>query len=180
MTSAPLPSDRSRSTTSVTAREEHFPQTPWLSEIELKGLSELGAATLAHRYRSAGAAYSPDASPEEIAEWQARQEEEDRKLREAAARAAERFTQELDDRLGRAYSEGREQAEAESGRRDALFRGYVLYVVVAAVVLLPFMAILLQLKPETFGSYVAPVTGIAGTIVGYWFGSGDRGRRRSE
>jgi hypothetical protein len=77
---------------------------------------------------------------------------------------------------GRAYAEGRRLAEAESGRRDALFRGYVLYVVVAAIVLLPFVAILLQLKPETFGSYVAPVTGIAGTIVGYWFGSSDRPR----
>lgn len=180
MTSAPSPPDNSPSTASVTAREEHFPQAAWLSEIELKGLSELGAATLVGRYASKAAAHSPDASPEEIAEWQARHEEEDRKLREAATRAAQRFAQELDDRLGRAYSEGRQLAEAESGRRDALFRGYVLYVVVAAVVLLPFVAIVLQLKPETFGSYVAPVTGIAGTIVGYWFGSGDRGRRRPE
>ena len=157
-----------------------FSQALWLSEIELKGLSELGAATLARRYGSLAEPYSPNATPEEIAERQARQEEEDQKLREAASRAAERFAQELDDRLGRAYTEGWQRAEAESGRRDALFRGYVLYVVVAAVVLLPFVAIILQLKPETFGSYVAPVTGIAGTIVGYWFGSGDRARRRSE
>lgn len=75
-----------------------------------------------------------------------------------------------------AYAEGEALADAENGRRDALFRGCVLYVVVAAIVLLPFLAILLQLKPETFGSYVAPVTGIAGAIVGHRFGSGDRGR----
>jgi hypothetical protein len=34
---------------------------------------------------------------------------------------------------------------------------------------------LLQLDPQTFGAFIAPVTGIAGTIVGYWFGTVGQG-----
>lgn len=99
-----------------------------------------------------------------------------REVNVARPDAAKNFERAIESRLQRAYAEGRAVVDAESGRRDALFRGYALYVVVAAVVLLPFVAIFLQLKPETFGSYVAPVTGIAGTIVGYWFGSSERDR----
>jgi hypothetical protein len=42
---------------------------------------------------------------------------------------------------------------------------------------MPIIAMALRLDPTTFGSYLAPVTAIAGTIVGYWFGTADRDRR---
>ena len=53
--------------------------------------------------------------------------------------------------------------------------------VVAAVVAMPLLAIVLNIDPERFGSYIAPVTAIAGTVVGYWFssaGSASSGRSR--
>lgn len=50
----------------------------------------------------------------------------------------------------------------------------MLLLVVLAVVAMPVIAILIGLSPEDFGAYIAPVTGIAGTVVGYWFGSADR------
>jgi hypothetical protein len=36
---------------------------------------------------------------------------------------------------------------------------------------MPVIAMVTKLDPQTFGSYIAPVTGIAGTVVGYWFGT---------
>jgi hypothetical protein len=45
---------------------------------------------------------------------------------------------------------------------------------VLAVVQMPIVAIIAGLSPQDFGSYIAPVTAIAATVVGYWFG--ERGR----
>lgn len=60
-------------------------------------------------------------------------------------------------------------------------RSYVLYLVVLAVVLMPLIAMITKVNPQTFGAYIAPVTGIAGTVVGYWFGTVDRrGDRRPD
>lgn len=174
---APPPSDIPHT---ALPQQELLRQPLRLSDIELQALSKLGAEAFGVAWEtSPGDDYGQVLSAEEQAERRARYEEEERKRQEATAQAAEKFERELEDRLQRAYVEGQRLAEAESGRRDALFRGYVLYVVVAAIVLLPFVAMLLELKPETFGSYVAPVTGVAGTIVGYWFGSGERGRGAS-
>jgi hypothetical protein len=53
-------------------------------------------------------------------------------------------------------------------------RSIVLLLVVLAVVLMPIVAIIAGLSPQDFGSYIAPVTAIAGTVVGHWFG--ERGR----
>jgi hypothetical protein len=39
---------------------------------------------------------------------------------------------------------------------------------------MPIIAILIDLNPTDFGTYIAPVTGIAGTVVGYWFGQASR------
>ena len=40
-----------------------------------------------------------------------------------------------------------------------------------AVVLLVFLAVILRLPPADFAQYMAPLTGIAGLALGYWFGS---------
>ena len=41
----------------------------------------------------------------------------------------------------------------------------------ASVVVLVFIGVILRLPPEDFAQYIAPLTGIAGLALGYWFGS---------
>jgi hypothetical protein len=54
-------------------------------------------------------------------------------------------------------------------------RGIVLYLVVLAVVLMPVLAMgWFNIRPAEFSQYVAPITGIAGTVLGYWFGRQDQ------
>jgi hypothetical protein len=54
-------------------------------------------------------------------------------------------------------------------------RAIALITVVVAIVATPIYAMATSVDPESFSSYIAPVTGIAGAVVGYWFGakSGD-------
>jgi len=40
-----------------------------------------------------------------------------------------------------------------------------------AVVLMVFLGLILRLPPADFAQYMAPLTGIAGLALGYWFGS---------
>ncbi len=50
-------------------------------------------------------------------------------------------------------------------------RGIVLYLVVLALVLMPIFGMSRWGVPAaSFAQYIAPVTAIAGTILGYWFG----------
>jgi len=49
-------------------------------------------------------------------------------------------------------------------------RGIVLLIVVFAVVALPVVGIAYKIQVEDFAQFIAPITGIAGTIIGYWFG----------
>lgn len=44
-----------------------------------------------------------------------------------------------------------------------------------SVVLMVFLGLILRLPPSDFAQYIAPLAGIAGVALGYWFGS-DRGR----
>lgn len=56
-------------------------------------------------------------------------------------------------------------------------RSIVLILVVLAILITPLIGILQGIPTEEFASYIAPVTGLAGTVVGYWFGqSTDRTR----
>jgi hypothetical protein len=73
-----------------------------------------------------------------------------------------------------AYPEGADSAMDREAKRAYNTRSTVLLLVVLAVVLMPIVAIIAGLSPQDFGSYIAPVTAIAGTVVGYWFG--ERGR----
>jgi hypothetical protein len=98
----------------------------------------------------------------------------------------ERLKQEQDDRLNRQKAEfearearwkaelaASEVARAADGRRVGrldTYRSLVLMLVVLAVVLTPILAMCLKITPQSFLQYVAPITAITGTVLGYWFG----------
>lgn len=90
-----------------------------------------------------------------------------------------------------------DQAQAEVDHRDRLHaveleklrlearlryqndrvRSTVLLLVVLALVLMPVLAMLSpnpRIAPEEFTQYIAPIVGIAGTVLGYWFGKHER------
>lgn len=65
----------------------------------------------------------------------------------------------------------RAEFEARIKYTDNRTRGIVLYLVVAALVLMPVYAMSTAgVSPQEFAQYIAPITGIAGTVLGYWFG----------
>lgn len=57
---------------------------------------------------------------------------------------------------------------------ETWFRGIALMLVVIAVVLYPFYALVAHIAPATLSQVIAPITGIAGAVVGYWFGQSSR------
>jgi hypothetical protein len=81
---------------------------------------------------------------------------------------------EVTERLQSAYQKGVAVATDAEARRAYAARSMVLLLVVLALVLMPILAMWIGLEPETLGTYMAPITGIAGTIVGYWFGTVDQ------
>lgn len=60
-------------------------------------------------------------------------------------------------------------------RRGDWVRSLALFIVVAAIVAMPFWAIIRSFSPKStpaeFAQYIAPITGIAGAVIGYWFGN---------
>lgn len=93
-----------------------------------------------------------------------------------------RWEVELEDRKHRADLESRDRKhrddlaanQATLLRRAESIRGWALVAVVVTIVISPWTAIFAGVAPEDFGLYMIPVTGIAGTIIGYWFGQGGR------
>jgi hypothetical protein len=57
---------------------------------------------------------------------------------------------------------------------ETWFRGISLMLVVIALVLYPLYALIFKISGSMLSEAVAPVTGIAGAIVGYWFGQASR------
>ncbi|MFI9218904.1 hypothetical protein [Streptomyces werraensis] len=53
-------------------------------------------------------------------------------------------------------------------------RGWALVAVVFAIIASPWVAMLAGVAAKDFSLYVTPVTGIAGAIIGYWFGQGQQ------
>jgi hypothetical protein len=106
-------------------------------------------------------------SPQEI---QKRIRETDRRKDEAL----QTFKRTLLDREVDAYLKGADTAIDREAKRAYNIRSIVLLLVVLAVVLMPVVAIIAGLSTQDFGSYIAPITAIAGTVVGHWFG--ERGR----
>lgn len=93
---------------------------------------------------------------------------------EAEARFRElerRWEVELADRKHRA-----DLAFEQSGliRRAEGIRGWALVAVVFAIIASPWVAMVAGVAAKDFALYVTPVTGIAGAIIGYWFGQGQQ------
>ncbi len=82
-----------------------------------------------------------------------------------------RWDVELADRKHRA-----ELAFEQSGliRRAEGVRGWALVAVVFAIIASPWVAMIAGVAAKDFSLYVTPVTGIAGAIIGYWFGQGQQ------
>ena len=94
--------------------------------------------------------------------------------RASAQQAGTALKVEIERRLEQAFEAGKKRESDHNTQSAWNARSIALYLVVLAVVLMPFVAIWIGLDPEAFGTYIAPVTGIAGTVVGYWFGTIER------
>ena len=57
---------------------------------------------------------------------------------------------------------------------ETWIRGVALLLVVLAVVVYPLYAMVFGISGANLSEVIAPVTGIAGAIVGYWFGQASR------
>jgi hypothetical protein len=154
-----------------------------ISDFELRSLTNL-----MHPPSMAEAADDWESPPADLdeagrAKWRAEQEERReakwRKRREEAdarqKQAESEFKAALDEKIKKAYEQGSANAVSREALRAISVRSYVLLGVVAAVVAMPLIGMLLHLDPQAFGAYIAPVTGITGTIVGYWFGTVGQG-----
>jgi hypothetical protein len=130
--------------------------------VDLEGLAKLGSSTIEW------------ASEAVAGETPAQQELRETQERVRRFRAQTQFRDEIRRRHDEAYDAGADAASDKASRKAANARSLALYLVVLAVVLMPFTAILIGLEPEAFGAYIAPITAIAGTVVGYWFGTADR------
>ncbi|WP_148086868.1 hypothetical protein [Streptomyces sp. PanSC19] len=82
-----------------------------------------------------------------------------------------RWEVELADRKHRA-----DLAYEQSGliRRAESVRGWALVAVVFAIIASPWVAMIAGVAAKDFSLYITPVTGIAGAIIGYWFGQGQQ------
>ena len=70
--------------------------------------------------------------------------------------------------MGDAFVRGVEMATDRDANRASRARSPVLLLVVLAVVRMPIVAILKGLDPESFGTFIARITAIAGTVGGFW------------
>lgn len=75
------------------------------------------------------------------------------------------------------YRAGCDDAVQAERRMEARVRTAVLVIVVAVVAALSVLALVLRLDAQQFTLYLAPVTGMAGTVLGYWFGAAGRRTR---
>lgn len=57
---------------------------------------------------------------------------------------------------------------------ETWIRGIALLLVVVAVVTYPMFALIVGVEGSRLAESIAPITGIAGAIVGYWFGQASR------
>ena len=161
-----------------------------ISDFELRSLTDLAAegsgAVLATPAPPWQDPQPPGLTGEGLAKWNAEQELKNAKAEAEYAKrkeeverrrqqAEDRFKAALDERITRAYQQGSATAVSREALRAVSVRSYVLLGVVAAVVAMPLIGMIWHLDPQAFGAYIAPVTGITGTIVGYWFGTVGQG-----
>jgi hypothetical protein len=115
----------------------------------------------------------------EKAKWEAEVQAE-RAKREAEVQA-ERAKWEAEVQAERAKREAERaewEAEVQAETTADKFRSIVLVFVILAVVATPIFAMARKVDPTSFLQYVAPITAIAGTVLGYWFGNQDRDQKR--
>jgi lipopolysaccharide export LptBFGC system permease protein LptF len=105
---------------------------------------------------------------------QAERQKWEEELRAQAEQAFQSFRDEVLNREIDAYLKGADAVTNQAARTAYNTRSLVLLLVVLAVVVMPLIAMANGLNPQSFGAYIAPVTGIAGTVVGYWFGTVER------
>ena len=153
---------------------------PAVSQLEVDALT--GQAVRASmRGTGPGPYYEPGASEEEKERSRLEYAMEAEKAESERLAAEENFRSALDEKLVAAFHQGVDQAVDRAELNAWNARSVALYLLVLAVVMMPPIAMIIGLEPEAFGSYIAPVTAIAGTVVGYWFGSGGTaGRSGSE
>jgi hypothetical protein len=94
--------------------------------------------------------------------------------------ALHKFRDDLRDREREAFRKGAASAYDRKAFFASEIRSFVLLLVVLAVLAMPLVAIWKDLPPEKFGTLIAPVTALAGTVVGYWFGAGERHKSGKE
>lgn len=133
-----------------------------MSQLEISGLVDMAA-----RVMTSVPYYPPGDSPEKRAETRFNAEQK-------VAQNQLEFEALVAQRILDAYTRGQDVAIDSEVRNSYRWRGVVLLLIVAAIVAMPIIAILSGLEATEFGTYMAPVTGIAGTIVGYWFGQAGR------
>lgn len=68
----------------------------------------------------------------------------------------------------------RERHEQHRLNWETWFRGVTLVLVVIALILYPMYALIFDISGADLAEKIAPITGIAGAIVGYWFGQASR------
>lgn len=57
---------------------------------------------------------------------------------------------------------------------ETWIRGFALILIVIAIVTYPMYALIVGISGASLSEAIAPITGIAGAIVGYWFGQASR------
>jgi hypothetical protein len=163
---------------------QHMPgefATPTLTDFESKALVDAARRSTGFGGPSTTTPATPSHTLSEEERRKAEEEARQERRKEEARRAAalNEFVAAVNERLANAYNAGANEAVDRADRNNFNARSITLYLVVLAVVAMPAIAMIINLSPQAFGSYIAPVTGIAGTVVGYWFGTLNRqGRSR--
>ncbi|MFR9673160.1 hypothetical protein [Streptomyces sp. TR02-1] len=148
-------------------------EADWLTEYKLVKETIAAVVRGSSQEKERGQSFQLGKRPETPEEVEA-----EKQLRDTERR----WEVELEDRKHRADLESddrKHRADLASNqamllRRAEGIRGWALVAVVITIVISPWGAIFAGVPPEEFGLYMIPVTGIAGTIIGYWFGQGGR------
>ena len=150
-----------------------------MSDYELSALARTAAIVVGIEDKYGEFYVSPEASEDEKHEVEESQRKNEAENAERRQKALHDFSSALNERIANAYHTGESSAVDRADRHAWNARSVTLYLVVLAVVAMPAIAMATKLNPQTFGSYIAPVTGIAGTVVGYWFGALSRSGGRN-
>ncbi|MEV6151888.1 hypothetical protein AB0L53_16235 [Nonomuraea sp. NPDC052129] len=77
----------------------------------------------------------------------------------------------IEKRIKAAYGDGHDAGVGHMERSSEAARTLALFIVLIAVASITVVAMVKEVDVQDVSIYIAPLTGIAGTVVGYWFGS---------